>query len=174
MWASGSFSSQTLHMLLCTNHLWLLLDSGPTKTKINPFFPQEVDATAGQRACVCSRCTLYPMRGTGVQEITIEVSVTPVLKWGALPMGGSAKIHSTVVRSAKFHVMSTTLFLMQHLNSLVVNWAVSPSLSMLSCSACSVAEYTVSGFRLSRVYWVRREGSRSCVGVEPSTVRKSR
>lgn len=59
-------------------------------------------------------------------------------------------------------------------HSLVVNTAVSPSLSVFPCSECSVAEYSVSGFRLRRVYSVRREGRRSCLGLEPSTVRKSR
>lgn len=33
--------------------------------------------------------TLYPMRGTGDQEITMEVSVTSVLNWGALPIAES-------------------------------------------------------------------------------------
>lgn len=57
---------------------------------------------------------------------------------------------------------------------LVVNTVDSPSLSVFSCSECSVAVYAVSGFRLRRVYWVRRAGRRSCLGLEPSTVRKRR
>lgn len=55
---------------------------------------------------VRSRCTLYPTRGTGDHEITIEVSVTSVLKWGAFPMGGSASTHSTVIWWVNFPVTS--------------------------------------------------------------------
>lgn len=37
--------------------------------------------------------TLYPIRGTGDQEITMEVSVTSVLNWGALPIRESGNNH---------------------------------------------------------------------------------
>lgn len=188
------------------------------------------------------------MWGTGVQEIIMEVSVTSVLKWGALAIGGSANMHmfwsvfmswhargfkkiaaifplnciflnilyscQTIILGVWYidtfqntwiiifvkHILyqlisdninsdipkhkhplsiyTVTLPLVIHWfftgHSLVVNTAVSPGLSVFSCSACNVAEYSVLGFRLRRVYWERRAGRRSCLGLEPSTVRNSR
>lgn len=126
---------------------------------------------------VCFNGTLYPIFGTGVQETTIEVSVTSVLKNGAFPIGWTK---SQKIQDYCFSTCSQLCDLWVCLevrradrNSLVAKVTRDPSLSTLPLSACRVAVYSVSGCKLRRVYCDKRAGIRSCLGFEPSTVRKS-
>lgn len=60
--------------------------------------------------CMSSEHTLYPMRGTGVQEIIIEVSVTSVLKCGALPIGGSTNTERVYMYLECVHVCGYAIY----------------------------------------------------------------